>query len=179
MACSLRKKSADACIVSCQEESQVVGCMKNKMLCQKCAEQHMACMYCTSFCLDRAPLWQQPLVCILSHVHTSRRAPLQFPGTLLLQHHFLSDESWLKDQGYMHSKGLQVCVCVCVCVRVRTCVCVCVRARVCVCVRACVCLSVYTSRGYLSFGKGAIGQSNAGISNLWIGLEWVAERHPG
>ena len=41
------------------------------------------------------------------------------------------------------------------------------------------CISVrHTSSGYLSSGKGAIGQSNAGMSNLWMALECVAERHP-
>lgn len=36
-----------------------------------------------------------------------------------------------------------------------------------------------SSRGYLSWGKGATGQSNAGKSILWIAFEWVQERAPG
>lgn len=35
-----------------------------------------------------------------------------------------------------------------------------------------------SSRGYFSWGKGAIGQSNDGTSSLWIGLLCVVERQP-
>ena len=36
----------------------------------------------------------------------------------------------------------------------------------------------WSSRGYFSWGKGAMGQSKAGMSSLCIGLEWVVERAP-
>lgn len=34
------------------------------------------------------------------------------------------------------------------------------------------------SNGYFNFGNGAVGQSKAGISSLWIALEWVDDKQP-